>query len=240
VLVLPAVDIRHGRCVRLIQGAPDRERVYGDDPVEAALRWQDAGASWVHVVDLDGAFDGRPRNGAVIARLIAALRVPVEVGGGIRDLETIRRYLDAGAARVILGSAAASAPDVLRAACLAFGDRVAVGIDARGGAVLTDGWVTSTGEPALAAAARVVCSGARRIIYTDTSRDGMLTGPNLEAFEAVLRVVPVPVIASGGVASADDVRRLRALAGAGLEGVIVGRALYEARVRLEELLEAAA
>lgn len=239
-LVLPAVDIRGGRCVRLVQGVRDRERVYGDDPVAAARRWQDAGAAWVHVVDLDGAFDGRPRNDAVIARMIAALRVPVEVGGGIRDLETIRRYLDAGAARVILGTAAASAPDVLRDACVAFGDRVAVGIDARGGAVVTEGWVTSTGEPALSAASRVVASGARRIIYTDTSRDGMLAGPNLAAFEAMLRVASVPVIASGGVASADDVRRLRALASAGLEGVIVGRALYEARVTLEDLLEAAA
>jgi len=226
--------------VRLVQGVRDRERVYGDDPVAAARRWQDAGAAWVHVVDLDGAFDGRPRNDAVIARMIAALRVPVEVGGGIRDLETIRRYLDAGAARVILGTAAASAPDVLRDACVAFGDRVAVGIDARGGAVVTEGWVTSTGEPALSAASRVVASGARRIIYTDTSRDGMLAGPNLAAFEAMLRVASVPVIASGGVASADDVRRLRALASAGLEGVIVGRALYEARVTLEDLLEAAA
>jgi len=240
VLVLPAVDIRGGRCVRLVQGVRDQERVYGDDPVAAALRWQDAGAAWVHVVDLDGAFDGRPRNDAVIARMIAALRVPVEVGGGIRDLETIRRYLDAGAARVILGTAAASAPEVLRDACVAFGDRVAVGIDARGGAVVTEGWVTSTGEPALSAASRVVASGARRIIYTDTSRDGMLAGPNLAAFEAMLRVASVPVIASGGVASADDVRRLRALASAGLEGVIVGRALYEARVTLEDLLEAAA
>ncbi|HLN14453.1 MAG TPA: 1-(5-phosphoribosyl)-5-[(5-phosphoribosylamino)methylideneamino]imidazole-4-carboxamide isomerase [bacterium] len=239
-LVLPAVDIRGGRCVRLVQGVRDRERVYGDDPVAAARRWQDAGAAWVHVVDLDGAFDGRPRNDAVIARMIAALRVPVEVGGGIRDLETIRRYLDAGAARVILGTAAASAPDVLRDACVAFGDRVAVGIDARGGAVVTEGWVTSTGEPALSAASRVVASGARRIIYTDTSRDGMLAGPNLAAFEAMLQVASVPVIASGGVASADDVRRLRALASAGLEGVIVGRALYEARVTLEDLLEAAA
>ena len=239
-LVLPAVDIRGGRCVRLVQGARDRERVYGDDPVAAAVRWQDAGAAWVHVVDLDGAFDGRPRNEAVIVRLIAALRVPVEVGGGIRDLETIRRYLEAGAARVILGTAAAASPEVLRDACLAFGDRVAVGIDARGGAVVTEGWVTSTGEPALEAASRVVERGARRIIYTDTSRDGMLAGPNLAAFEAMLQVVSVPVIASGGVASADDVRRLRSLASAGLEGVIVGRALYEARVRFEDLLEAAA
>ncbi|HLJ58688.1 MAG TPA: 1-(5-phosphoribosyl)-5-[(5-phosphoribosylamino)methylideneamino]imidazole-4-carboxamide isomerase [bacterium] len=239
-LVLPSVDIRGGRCVRLIQGAADRERVYGDDPVAAALRWQHAGAAWVHVVDLDGAFDGRPGNEGTIIRLIRALRVPVEVGGGIRDLATIERYLAEGAARVILGTMAATSPELLRDACARFGDRIAVGIDARGGAVVTQGWVTTTGEPALEAATRVTGAGARRIIYTDTGRDGMLDGPNLAAFEAMLGVANVPVIASGGVASAADVRRLRALEARGLEGVIVGRALYEGRASLEDLLAAAA
>jgi len=224
--------------VRLIQGAADRERVYGADPVAAALRWEAAGALWIHVVDLDGAFAGRPVNDDVIRRLIAALRVPVEVGGGIRDLDVIGRFVDAGAARVILGTVAAGSPELLEAACTRFGDRIAVGIDAREGAVVTEGWVTATAEPVLAAAARVARAGARRIIYTDTSRDGMLMGPNLAAIEEVLRVVDVPVIASGGVSSVEDVRRLRALEPAGLEGVIVGRALYEGRVQLEELLAA--
>jgi len=214
--------------------------VYGEAPVAAALRWQGAGASWLHVVDLDGAFGGRPANDAVIVPLIAALRVPVEVGGGIRDLATIARYLDAGAARVILGTAAVTSPELLREACARFGDRIAVGIDARAGAVVTEGWVTTNGEAALEAAARVIAAGAARIIYTDTSRDGMLGGPNLDALEEVLRVAAVPVIASGGVSSADDVRRLRTLEDRGLEGVIVGRALYEGRVRLEDLLAAAA
>jgi len=240
VLVLPSVDIRGGRCVRLIQGDADRERVYGGDPVAAALRWQDAGAPWLHVVDLDGAFGGRPANDALIGSLIAALRVPVEVGGGIRDLATIVRYLDAGAARVILGTAAVASPELLREACVRFGDRIAVGLDARAGAVVTEGWVTKGGEAALEAAVRVIAAGAARIIYTDTSRDGMLGGPNLDALEEVLRVAAVPVIASGGVSSADDVRRLRTLEDRGLEGVIVGRALYEGRVRLEDLLAAAA
>ncbi len=238
-LVLPAVDIRGGRCVRLIQGQAGRERVYGDDPVAAALRWVAAGASWLHVVDLDGAFAGRPGNAEVIARLIAAAGVPVEVGGGVRDLGVIERLLGAGAARVILGTAAATSPDLLEAACARFGDRIAVAIDARDGAVVTEGWVAATAEDALAAAARVVRTGAGRIIYTDTSRDGMLAGPNLAAFEALLRVVAVPVIASGGVTTVEDVRRLRALEPAGLEGVIVGRALYEGRVGLEDLLAAA-
>ncbi len=225
--------------MRLIQGAADRERVYGDDPVAAALGWEAAGAPWLHVVDLDGAFAGRPVNDDVIRRLIAAVRVPVEVGGGIRDLDVIGRLADAGAARVILGTVAATSPELLEAACTRFGDRIAVGIDAREGAVVIEGWVTATAEPVLAAAARVARVGARRIIYTDTSRDGMLMGPNLAAFEELLRIVDVPVIASGGVSSVEDVRRLRALEPAGLEGVIVGRALYEGRVQLEELLAAA-
>ena len=235
-LVLPAVDIRGGRCVRLIQGARERERVYDSDPVAAALRWEAAGASWIHVVDLDGAFAGQRVNAEVITRLIAAVRVPVQVGGGVRDLSMIERLLDAGAGRVILGTLAATSAGLLAEACGLFGDRLAVAIDARDGNVVVDGWLTGTGEPALAAAARVVRAGARRIIYTDTGRDGTLEGPNLSAFEQVLRAVDVPVIVSGGVSSVQDVRRLRALEPAGLEGVIVGRALYEGKVRLEDLL----
>ena len=238
-LALPAVDIRDGRCVRLIQGARDRERVYDADPVAAARRWEAAGAPWLHVVDLDGAFGGRRANAAIIARIIAEVRIPVEVGGGIRSLGEIEELLAAGAARVILGTLAATSPDLLAEACARYGERLAVAIDARDGAVVVEGWVTGTGEPALAAAARVVRAGARRIVYTDTGRDGMLGGPNLAAFEEVLRVVHVPVIASGGISSAEDVRRLRALEPRGLEGVIVGRALYEGRVRLEDLLAAA-
>jgi phosphoribosylformimino-5-aminoimidazole carboxamide ribotide isomerase len=238
VLALPAVDIREGRCVRLIQGARDRERVYDTDPVAAALRWEAAGAPWLHVVDLDGAFSGRRVNEHVIARLIAAVHIPVQVGGGIRSLGEIGTLLDAGAARVILGTVAATSPELLAEACARFGERLAVAIDARDGVVVVEGWVTGTGEPALAAAARVVRAGARRLIYTDTGRDGMLGGPNLRAFEEVLRVVDVPVLASGGISSAEDVGRLRALEPLGLEGVIVGRALYEGRVRLEDLVAA--
>ncbi len=238
-LVLPAVDIRGGRCVRLIQGDAARERTYGDDPVAAARGWEAAGASYLHVVDLDGAFAGQPVNDAVITRLIAAVRVPVEVGGGIRDLDVIGHLLDRGAARVILGTAAVTSPELLDAACARFGDRIAVAIDARDGMVVTHGWVAATAERAPSAASRVVRAGARRIIYTDTGRDGMLAGPNLAALEEMLRVVDIPVIASGGVASAEDVRRLRPLEPLGLEGVIIGRALYEGQARLEDLLAAA-
>jgi phosphoribosylformimino-5-aminoimidazole carboxamide ribotide isomerase len=239
VLVLPAIDIRDGRCVRLIQGRRGDEHVYGDDPVAQALRWEAAGARWLHVVDLDGAFDGRPRNADVIARLLSAVRVPVEVGGGIRDTASIQRLLDAGAARVILGTAAVTSPDLLQQACARFGERIAVAIDARDGTVVTEGWITATGS-VTDLAARAVTAGVRRIVYTDTRRDGMLAGPNVGAIEALLRSVSAAVIASGGVSSVEDVRRLKALEPAGLEAVIVGRALYEKRVRLEDLLAAAA
>jgi len=240
VLIFPAVDIRGGRSVRLIQGVRDREIVYDDDPVTRAGRWEAAGAPWVHVVDLDGAFAGRPVNGEVVLRMAGALHIPVQVGGGIRDLGTIERFLAAGVARVVLGTAAATSADLLQDACAQFGERIAVAIDARQGIIVTDGWVATTGESALVAAERMLRHGVRRIIYTDTARDGMLEGPNVDAFDEMLRVTQVPIIASGGISSVADIRRLRPLAASGLEGAIVGRALYEGRVRLEDLLAAAA
>ena len=239
-LVLPAVDIRGGRAVRLIQGERHRERVYDDDPVAAAQRWTAEGARWLHVVDLDGAFGGRPGNPDAVGRILASAQVPVQVGGGVRDLETIERLLDAGAARVILGTAAVSAPDLLRAACARFGDRIAAAVDARDGRVVTEGWTAATGLSAIEAAARVADAGARRIIYTDTRRDGMLGGPDLLSLADLLAAARVPVIVAGGVTSVEDVRRLRRLEPAGLEGAIVGRALYEGAVRLDDLLAAAA
>jgi phosphoribosylformimino-5-aminoimidazole carboxamide ribotide isomerase len=239
-LVLPAVDIRGGRAVRLIQGERHRERVYDDDPVAAARRWTAAGARWLHIVDLDGAFAGRPGNADAVERILAAVEVPVQVGGGVRDLETIARLLDAGAARVILGTVAVTTPDLLREACARFVDRIAAAVDARDGRVVTQGWTAVTVLTAVQAAARVVDSGAPRIVYTDTRRDGMLGGPDLTPVADLLAAVRVPVIVAGGVTSVEDVRRLRRLEPAGLEGAIVGRALYEGAVRLEDLLAAAA
>ena len=214
--------------------------MYGDDPTEAARRWEAAGARWLHVVDLDGAFSGAQANAEAIRRLIAAVSIPVEVGGGIRDLDTIQRWLDAGAARVVLGTMAVSRPDLLAEACRRFGDRIAAGIDARDGEVRTEGWVSGTGASASTAATRVIAAGVRRIVYTDIGPDGTLGGPNVESLEQFLQAVAVPVIAAGGVASAEDIRRLRPLEAIGLEGVVVGRALYEGRARLEDLLAAAA
>ena len=239
-LVLPAIDIRGGRAVRLIQGERGRERVYDDDPMAAAQRWTAAGARWLHVVDLDGAFGGRPGNPDAVGRILAAARVPVQVGGGVRDLETIERLLEAGAARVILGTAAVRAPELLREACARFDDRIAAAIDARDGLVVAEGWLAATGVTANDAAARAVDAGVRRIVYTDTRRDGMLGGPDLTSLGALLAAVRVPVIVAGGVTSADDVRRLRRFEPDGLEGAVVGRALYEGRARLEDLLAAAA
>jgi phosphoribosylformimino-5-aminoimidazole carboxamide ribotide isomerase len=239
VLVLPAIDIRGGRAVRLIQGERGRERVYDDDPVAAARRWTDAGARWLHVVDLDGAFAGRPGNPDAVGRILASAPVPVQVGGGLRTIDAIERVLASGAARVILGTAAVRDPALLRDACGRFGDRVAAAIDARDGRVVAEGWTDATGLAAEDAAASAIEAGARRIVYTDTRRDGMMAGPDLGSLERFLSGVPVPVILAGGVASSDDVRRLRRFEGSGLEGVIVGRALYEGRVRLEDLLAAA-
>jgi phosphoribosylformimino-5-aminoimidazole carboxamide ribotide isomerase len=226
--------------VRLIQGAADQERVYADDPVTAARHWEADGAPWVHVVDLDGAFAGRPVNTEVILRLISAVRIPVQVGGGVRTLDAVERLLREGAARVILGTAAISSPEMLAEAYVRFGEQIAVAVDARDGRVATDGWVRTTAETSSAVVARVAQAGIRRIIYTDIGRDGMLQGPNWSAFEAILHAVHIPVVASGGISSVEDLHSLRRLESLGLEGVIVGRALYEGRVRLGDLLAAAA
>lgn len=238
-LVLPAIDVRGGRAVRLIQGERGRERVYDADPVDAARRWTAAGARWLHVVDLDGAFAGRPGNADAVGRILAESSVPVQVGGGLRTLSAIDGVLEAGAARVILGTAAVTDTPLLREACARFGDRVAAAIDARDGRVVTGGWTETSGLTVQAAAVRAVDAGARRIVYTDTRRDGMMGGPNLASLQEFLSAASVPVILAGGVASAEDVRRLRQFEAGGLEGVIVGRALYEDRVRLEDLLAAA-
>jgi phosphoribosylformimino-5-aminoimidazole carboxamide ribotide isomerase len=240
VLVLPAVDIRGGRAVRLIQGDRGRERVYDADPVAAARRWIAAGARWLHVVDLDGAFGGRPGNPDAVGRVLDAADIPVQVGGGVRDLAAIEGLLDRGAARVILGTAAVDDPDLLRTACAQFGERIAAALDCRDGRVVTAGWTASTALTAADAAARLVETGVRRIVYTDTRRDGMLGGPALDPLESLLEAARVPVIVAGGVTSPEDIRRLRRLEPFGLEGAIVGRALYEGAARFEDLLAAAA
>jgi len=238
--VIPAIDIRGGRCVRLEQGDYSRETVFGEDPLAVARRWREAGASCIHVVDLDGAREGRPRNAEVIRRLLVAMSTPVQVGGGIRDMATIKSYLDAGAARVVLGTAAVTDQTTLISALALFRDRIAVGVDAREGIVVTEGWLETSGLTAAELLRQLSELGVRRIIYTDIRRDGMLTEPNFAAIGELLEQAsglpaPVSVIASGGISSIQHLRRLAEL---GVEAAIVGKALYTGAMDLREALAA--
>ena len=227
----PAIDLKDGQCVRLRRGAMDDATVYSSDPAAQARAWQDAGFTWLHVVDLNGAFAGRPVNGAAIAAILAAVTIPVQLGGGIRDMAGIEAWLAAGIRRVILGSAAAKNPQLVRDACCAFPGRIVVGIDARNGKVATEGWSETSQIDARDLARAVEDAGIAAIVYTDISRDGMLSGLNIEQTLALASAVTLPVIASGGVGGPQDLLDLRgAAAGTRIEGVIVGRALYDGRI----------
>lgn len=235
--VVPAVDIRGGRCVRLAQGDYARETVFADDPVEVARRWAARGAPRLHVVDLDGAREGRPVNAEAVRAIARAVACPVQTGGGLRDLEALRAALAAGVARVVLGTAAVKDPALLEYAVATFGEQLVVSVDARDGHVRVEGWTEGSAVEAGAFVAELVARGVRRIVYTDISRDGVADGPNVEAYAALVARGDVAVIAAGGVSRLDDVR---ALARAGVEAAIVGRALYTGDVALEAALEAAA
>lgn len=237
--VLPAIDLKAGRCVRLRQGLAAEETVYSDEPAAMARHWADQGATWLHVVDLDGAFQGRPAHLREIAEIAAAVSIPVEVGGGIRTRRDADALLKLGAARVIVGTKAVESLDELGRWAADLGPALAVGIDARDGRVQVKGWTETTGREAVSFAAELAGRGVRTLIVTDTATDGMMQGPNLAAVAAVCTAVPADVIASGGVRSAADIRALRALAAPNLAGAIVGKALYERRTLLPELLAAA-
>ncbi len=208
-ILYPAIDLKDGACVRLRRGDMDQATIYSDDPAAQARAWQEAGCEWLHVVDLNGAFAGKPVNASAVAAILAAARVPVQLGGGIRDMAGIARWLEAGIARVILGSAAVKNPALVRDACRDFPGRIAVGIDARDGIVATEGWAESSGIAALDLALRFEDSGVSAIIYTDIGRDGMLAGLNLDATVALADRLRTPVIASGGVGSIDAYPRPR-------------------------------
>jgi len=229
--IIPAVDLRNGKCVRLYQGDYAQETVFSDDPAAMARRWQSEGAKRLHLVDLDGAAEGEPRNLDAIENILAAVEVPVQVGGGIRSLETIVQLLDLGVSRAILGTAAIEDPLLVEKACRQFGGQIIVGIDARDGMVATRGWLQQSSVMAGELANRMVGLGARRFIYTDISRDGTLTGPNFEAIAGLLSQVGVPVIAAGGISSIEHLTRL---AGLGVEGAIVGRAIYTGDLDFKE------
>jgi phosphoribosylformimino-5-aminoimidazole carboxamide ribotide isomerase len=240
VTILPAIDLKDGKCVRLRQGRADDVTVYGDDPARQAADWAAQGASELHVVDLDGAFDGAPRHMDAIRAVIEAFPGRVEIGGGLRTLDALRAVLDAGAARAIIGSAALEDPEFLSSALELYGERIAVGIDARGGFVQTKGWVNTTDVKATDLAAAVAGAGAKRIIYTDTATDGMLGGPNLTQMAAICDAAPTcRVTASGGVSSPYDIANLKALERENLDAAIVGKALYDGRTTLRELFAAA-
>ena len=235
-IILPAIDLKGGKCVRLRQGRAEDVTVYGDDPAAQARDWAEQGGQELHVVDLDGAFAGVPRHAETIRRIIEAFGGPVEVGGGLRTPEALDAVLEAGAARAIIGSAALEDPAFLAKAVECYGDRIAVGIDARDGFVQTKGWVETTRTQATELATAVAKLGVKAIVYTDTATDGMLGGPNLTQMAAICDAAPMcEVTASGGVSSPFDVENLKALERPNLRAAIVGKALYDGRTTLREL-----
>ena len=239
-IILPAIDLKDGKCVRLRQGRADDVTVYGDDPAQQARDWREQGGQELHVVDLDGAFAGTPKHAEVIRRIIEAFGGPVEVGGGLRTHEALNAVIEAGATRAIIGSAALEDPEFLASAIELYGDKIAVGIDARNGFVQTRGWVETTAVRATELAEAVARAGVRTIIYTDTATDGMLGGPNLTQMAAICDAAPTcQITASGGVSSPYDVENLKALERPNLRAAIVGKALYDGRTTLREMNVAA-
>ncbi|MGH7830709.1 MAG: 1-(5-phosphoribosyl)-5-[(5-phosphoribosylamino)methylideneamino]imidazole-4-carboxamide isomerase [Candidatus Binatia bacterium] len=237
-LVIPAIDIKDGQCVRLYQGEMDKETVYFESPVEAARHWVEQGAELLHVVDLNGAVEGRPVHKLEVAAFCLGFGVPVELGGGLRSVAAVEEALDMGVERVVLGTAAYEDPDFLRSACDRFPGKIVVGIDARDGKVAVKGWKETTATDGVELAKRCEGAGACRIIYTDIGRDGTSLGVNIEETVRLARSVKIPVIVSGGVASLEDIRRLMGLEKEGIEGVIVGRALYNGAFTLREAIGA--
>jgi len=235
-ILYPAIDLKDGACVRLVRGEMDAATVFNTDPAAQARSFTAAGCQWIHVVDLNGAFAGKPVNADAVSSIVAAAKVPVQLGGGIRDMATIEQWLDRGVARVILGTVALRNPALVKDACKQFPGKVAVGIDARGGYVAVEGWAETSQVTALDLALKFEDAGVAAIIYTDIDRDGALGGPNVEATAALAEAIGTPVIASGGVSSLDDLKALKARAASGISGVISGRALYDGRIDLAEAL----
>jgi len=246
-LLIPAIDLKDGHCVRLQQGDMERSTVFSEDPAAMARRWLDAGARRLHLVDLNGAFAGKPVNEAAVKAILAEVggEIPVQLGGGIRDLDTIERYLDDGLGFIIIGTAAVKNPGFLRGACSAFGGHIIVGLDAKDGKVATDGWSKLTGHEVADLAKKFQDYGVNGLIYTDIGRDGMLSGVNIEATVKLAQQLTIPVIASGGLSSMADIDALCAVQDVGIEGVICGRAIYSgdldfaaAQARADELASA--
>ena len=237
-LILPAIDLRGGNCVRLVKGDFKQETIYSEHPEEIALRWEEGGAEFLHVVDLDGALAGEPQNMDAIKRILQAVKIPVEVGGGIRSMESIDRLISIGVSRVILGSVAVHKEELVREACSAYGNRIVVGIDAKNGIVATDGWEKSASISAVELAKKLGAFGLETIIYTDISRDGTLSGVNVTETAHLARASGIKVIASGGVKSISDIEELKKRECDGIIGVIVGKSIYEGTLSLTEAIAA--
>jgi len=237
-ILYPAIDLKDGVCVRLLRGEMSRATIFNADPVQQAREFAAAGFQWLHLIDLNGAIEGRPVNAEVVAAVVKAIDIPVQLGGGIRDRETLDSWIAAGVQRVVLGTAALSDPDFVLAACRDFPKRVAIAIDARAGRVAVEGWTRDSDVRALDLALRFEESGAAAIIYTDINRDGAMAGLNIDATVDLAFALTTPVIASGGVSSLSDLVELRQHEAAGIEGVICGRALYDGRIDAAEALQA--
>ena len=238
-LIIPAVDIKGGKCVRLKQGRADQETIFSDDPVAMGLKWQDAGARWLHVVDLDGAFSSKPQNLEVIRGLRRALTIPMQLGGGIRTMETVALYLDMGIDRVILGTVVWKDPELVARALAAYPGRIAVGLDAKDGLLAVEGWTQTSTLKVLDAAKSLEPLKPAALIYTDIARDGVKRGVNIEATKTLAQAVDLPIIASGGVSTIDDIAALLPLESLGVVGVITGRALYDGSLDLREAIRLA-
>jgi phosphoribosylformimino-5-aminoimidazole carboxamide ribotide isomerase len=236
VIVIPAIDLKDGKCVRLEQGLMERDTVFNDNPGAQARAWQDQGAELLHIVDLDGAFAGEPKNKEAIEAIVRAVSIPTQLGGGIRDMTTIEAYLSLGIGRVIIGTAAQRNPELVKEACEKFPGRIVVGIDAKDGMVAVQGWAEVTGITAVELAKKFEGFGVSAIIYTDISRDGMLQGPNLEATKQLAESITIPVIASGGLSTLQDIKNLMTIESAGVSGVITGKAIYTGAISLAEAI----
>ena len=234
-ILYPAIDLKEGRCVRLVRGDMDQATVFNEDPAAQAAEFADSGASWLHLVDLDGAFAGKPMNAAAVEAIVNEIDIPVQLGGGIRTLETIETWLSRGVMRVILGTVAVKDPGLVKEACRKFPGQIAVGIDARGGRVAVEGWAEETDLQVIELARKFADIGVEAIIYTDIDRDGVLEGVNIPATAELARAVSVPIIASGGVSSLTDIRGL--IAEKRIAGAIIGRAIYDGRIDLREALK---
>ncbi len=237
-LIIPAIDLKDGQCVRLMQGNLHQATVYSDDPVATARKWQDQGAQLLHVVDLNGAFEGEPKNLSHVEAIVNAVSIPVQVGGGIRSMDTVRMYLGAGAKRVVMGTTALRHRQLVEEILEVFPERVVVSIDAKNGLVATDGWKTVTDVSARDAITSLAGLPLAAVMYTDIAKDGMMAGPNLPSLKVMVEASPVPIIASGGISTLDDIKAIKAL-GPKVEGVILGKSLYEGKIDLAQAIAAA-